>query len=311
MKTSQDRVVVIGDALIDELREGEASRDFPGGAALNVALGLSILGVPATLIAMVGNDADGDRIRHVLKKHHVELLATDAPHGTSRAISDRTNGEPRYIFNEAARQRAITFGQRERAAISEAKLIAVSCFPFDNQDQVDSLTSAIADPSNRLAIDPNPRTGMMHDRQAFLRNFTTLAATSLLSKIGDDDAQALTSGDVLAFAEVLLHRGARSVMATAGAEGAWLVQQHATTIHEPITNLPGPVIDTMGAGDASFSAVLAEISRSGLPTDPRLSAAMLRSAMRTAAATCRVEGALLRTPEATAQPTMDLVEISS
>ena len=46
-------VVVIGDALIDELRDDAGVKEFVGGAALNVAVGLSRLGVPTTLIAMV------------------------------------------------------------------------------------------------------------------------------------------------------------------------------------------------------------------------------------------------------------------
>ncbi|WP_368665902.1 PfkB family carbohydrate kinase [Cryobacterium sp. Y62] len=45
------RVAVVGDALIDVLRDSEASREFPGGAALNVAVGLAVLGVPTTLMA--------------------------------------------------------------------------------------------------------------------------------------------------------------------------------------------------------------------------------------------------------------------
>ncbi|MCU1632400.1 MAG: hypothetical protein JWM61_1052, partial [Micrococcaceae bacterium] len=64
-------VVVIGDALIDELREPSGSQSFPGGAALIVAVGLTLLGIPATLIAMVGDDADGQRIKDFLNHHDV------------------------------------------------------------------------------------------------------------------------------------------------------------------------------------------------------------------------------------------------
>ena len=54
------RVVVVGDALIDELRDEAGVREFVGGAALNVAVGVSRLGVPASLIAMVGDDSAGE-----------------------------------------------------------------------------------------------------------------------------------------------------------------------------------------------------------------------------------------------------------
>ncbi|WP_242868700.1 PfkB family carbohydrate kinase, partial [Microbacterium oxydans] len=48
-------VVVIGDALIDEIRDDAGVRELVGGAALNVAVGLRRLGVDTTLVAMVGD----------------------------------------------------------------------------------------------------------------------------------------------------------------------------------------------------------------------------------------------------------------
>src|SRR6188508_1776806 len=108
-----NRVVVIGDALIDELRDDSGVREFVGGAALNVAVGLSRLGVPATLIAMVGDDDAGSHIRSCLSDFGVELIATPGELGTSRAVSTRSgSGEPEYVFNDAAKGRRIRFGDR-------------------------------------------------------------------------------------------------------------------------------------------------------------------------------------------------------
>ena len=52
-------VVVIGDGLIDEIRDDDGVRTFVGGAALNVAVGLTVLGVPATLVCTLGADDEG------------------------------------------------------------------------------------------------------------------------------------------------------------------------------------------------------------------------------------------------------------
>src|ERR671913_1225553 len=101
------RMAVIGDALIDELRDPHGSREFVGGAALKVAGGLALLGEQATLVAMVGDDEPGERIRGYLRDYRVGLVESPSPLGTSRAISDRTEGEPRYEFNEAAKRRGI------------------------------------------------------------------------------------------------------------------------------------------------------------------------------------------------------------
>jgi fructokinase len=150
-------VVVIGDALIDEFRTPEGSEDFVGGAALNVAVGLARLGISTTLVAMVGDDSDGEKIRVFLDEYGVELIGTPAPRGTARAISDRTDGEPRYSFNEASVERFIEFDVRVREAIDAAPFVVVSCLRFDSAEQVALLEAAVSDPQTRLLIDPNPR----------------------------------------------------------------------------------------------------------------------------------------------------------
>lgn len=290
------RVVVVGDALIDVLRDTEESREFAGGAALNVAVGLAVLGVPTTLIAMVGDDADGAVLRAFLDQHGVRLIATIGPQGSSRAVSDRTDGEPRYFFNDAAKARRINFGGAERAALSAAALIVVSCFPFDDTVQTEAFAACVADPEHRLVIDPNPRAGMLQDGPRFVRNFEALAARSLLVKVGDEDADLLYDSTLEELRERLLDQGAQAVLATAGRLGASVSFAKSELISVPIAELDGPVIDTMGAGDATLAASVRTIVNDGVPQDSAAWQALLSDAMRTAAATCRHEGALLRRP---------------
>src|SRR5690606_32155339 len=102
------RAVVIGDALIDEIHDAGGIRELVGGAALNVAVGMRRLGVPTALIAMVGDDEAGEHIREYLVDHDVQLIESASPLGSSRAVVRRdADGEPTYVFNEAAQQRTI------------------------------------------------------------------------------------------------------------------------------------------------------------------------------------------------------------
>ena len=295
---SPGRVVVVGDALIDEMREPDSLREFPGGAALNVAVGLSVLGVPATLIAMVGDDADGAVLRDFLAAHDVELISTPGPFGSSRATSDRTDGEPRYAFNEAAQKRRIDFGPRERAALDAAPLVVVSCFPFDDTEQTDDFLAAVGDGEHRLVIDPNPRAGMLHDKSLFVRNFERAAARSLLTKVGDEDAELLYGSTLEELRERLVASGTHHVLATAGRAGASIETDDGLLVSEPIAPLPGAVVDTMGGGDATLASSVQSFLTEGVPTDAAGWQHLLASAMRIAAATCRSEGALLRVPPA-------------
>lgn len=288
-----ESVVVIGDALIDEIRDAAGVRELVGGAALNVAVGLRRLGVPTSLIAMVGDDDAGAHIRQYLVDHGVRLISSAAPHGSSRAVVTWSrSGEPQYEFNEAAQQRSIRFSDEARQAIADAGLVAVSCFPFDVPAEVDALRDAVADA--RVALDPNPRSGMLRDRDEFVRGFESVAADAAIVKVGADDADLLYDGDLDALRARLRGLGADVVLATAGADGA-VLEGDAGVVRAPISALPGPIVDTVGAGDATLAAVAA-----GLVAGETDMQALLQRAMDVAAATCRAEGGLLRTRESLA-----------
>lgn len=289
-------VVVIGDALIDELRDDAGVREFVGGAALNVAVGLARLGVPTRLIAMVGDDDAGANIRAYLADHGVDLLASPSALGSSRAVSVRVGGEPTYVFNDAAQARRLAFDPDQRAAIADADRIVVSCYPFDDIEQTALLIDAVGAASDRLVIDPNPRTGMMKDLDEFRRGFEALAHGAGVVKIGDDDARLLYEADLDAAVARMRDLGVPTVLATRGAAGATLVTDPAA-VTKPVSSLPGAVVDTMGAGDASLAALVAGIVQRD-PTTADEWSDVLADAMDIAAATCRFHGALLRTPDA-------------
>lgn len=290
-------VVVIGDALIDELRDEAGTVEFVGGAALNVAVGLAILGLDTTLVAMVGDDEGGARIRKFLAAQGVRLLASPSANGTARAASTRHRGEPVYEFNAAARARRIQFSdQQVRSALSDAQLVVISSFPFDDEEQFAALRDAIADPQSRLILDPNPRAGMMHDRTRFASNFEQLAASALVTKVSDEDAALLGYASLAALEAFVLASGSNFVLTTAGAAGAAVASRDGARVAVPIRDLPGTVVDTMGAGDATLATISASIAVSGAPRDSAGWTRILDDAMLVAAATCRAPGALIQLP---------------
>jgi fructokinase len=292
--------------LIDELRDDHGVREFVGGAALNVAVGLSRLGVPTTLVAMLGDDEAAAHIRAYLTDYGVQLIATPSALGTSRAVSTRSAaGEPVYEFNAAAQARGLVFGDDVRKAIADAAIVAVSCYPFDNIEQTRLLAAALEDANGTLAIDPNPRSGMMSDRDEFVRGFEALAAKATLVKVGEDDSILLYSEPLDALRARLLDLGVAAVLATQGASGA-TIEAGDIVVTRPVSDLPGRIVDTMGAGDAAFAAAVASL-RDGAPADEDAWGAALERAMDVAAATCRFEGALLRLPESLADVDLDRI----
>ncbi len=114
-------------------------------------------------------------------------------------------------------------------------------------------------------------------------------------KVGEDDAQLLYGTSLDDLRDRLTGLGVDAVLATYGAGGAAIVAGDVT-VSRGISNLPGRIVDTMGGGDAVL-ATTAALVRERLPEAAEDWDAVLSRAMDVAAATCRSEGALLRTPE--------------
>ena len=283
--------VVIGDALIDEMRDETGSVDAPGGSALNVAAGLATLETPAILVAMIGADRDGAVLDSYLGEHGIPVLASPSALGTGRAVSDRTNGEPSYSFNDAAIARKIVFSTDVLEAIEVAPLVAISGFPFDHADQLEQLSRALD--GARVAVDANPRLGLVSDANRFGENLLAFAARCELVKIGEDDAHLLYGESAETVASRFVSAGAAAVIATHGPGGA-TVYLADRVVRRPIAHLTGEPVDMMGAGDATFATVLAGLIRRDFSTDETAWQQILDHAMVVAALTIRAPGGRLR-----------------
>lgn len=284
------RVAVVGDALVD-IVDG---RDVPGGAALNVATGLARLGDDVDLVAMVADDGPGRLLRAQCERHGVRLVATEAPHGTATATATRVGDTMRYDFNEAGRRRFVDVASA-LPTLDAADLVVVSCLAFEDPAQAGPLLD-IRDPERRLVLDPNPRPGYLPTADAVLRFGVAVelaASRSRLVKIGDEDAHLVWGKDVHAVAARLTDAGVPTVLVTEGPRGA-TAYTPTGRIHAPIHPMREPIVDTIGAGDATIAAVAAALADGEI--DDELWSDVLFDAMRIAAATCRVEGGLLQLP---------------
>ena len=99
---------------------------------------------------------------------------------------DGHHDEPRAQFKHMEEGTAeVESALVAHSKVAEAAVVAVSCFPFDVASQTRALAEALT--GSVVAVDPNPREGMLHDRAEFVRGFEALAATADLVKVGDDN----------------------------------------------------------------------------------------------------------------------------
>ncbi|MER9971746.1 PfkB family carbohydrate kinase [Mesorhizobium sp. M0060] len=284
-------VLSIGDCLVDtvEIRPGSSER-HPGGAGLNLAVGLSRLGLSSGLVARVGADPDGFRLRRYLRDEGVRLFETRTVDPTGVVMSSQLNGEPAYSFAPVMLRRRIAFTDPTITAMADAEAVAVNSFPFDNPGQVAALLEALQRASGLIVVDPNPRRRLIADMAAFRDGAEQAFARSSIAKISDEDADLLYGKTDVEVVARLLSLGIQTVLFTHGSDGAAIHTRDGLEVRVPIAERPDPIVDTMGAGDATLATAIAFILRHGLPRSQTGWRACLEEAMRVAAATCRRAG---------------------
>ncbi len=303
-------VVVIGDALIDEVRSPAGTQRYPGGAGFNLAIGVATRGAPTALLTQMGADRDGNKLRAHLRACKVGLLEQPQSASTPVMMSDRSGGEPSYFASEAMLQRRIDVTPTVHAALTSAAMVAVNSVALQDDEQASALTRAFAGASGLRVVDPNPRPALITDPRRFRTNFDLLMAYADLVKVSAEDLEFLYGGADQSIVTRLLRGGARAVVLTRSAAGAEIHTAHGGVVIAPTAAVPGPVLDTMGAGDATLaSLIVTMLGELGLGPWPRnlLSAAVdaldwrphLQRAMVAAAATCRHRGAVVLPPDGT------------
>ena len=116
-------------------------------------------------------------------------------------------------------------------------------------------------------------------------------------KLGDEDADLFYDGDHTTAIDRLFGLGVETLLLTHGREGASLRTRSGLSVSVPIAALTKPIVDTMGAGDATLATVIAFILRQGMPGTTEAWRLCLTEAMQVAAATCAHAGGGLMLPE--------------
>jgi len=255
-------VFVVGEALVDVTVDADGvEHRQPGGSPMNVAFGLARLGVPTRLMSSLGDDADGRLVAAHLRSAGVKLddvsVVPGCPTSTARATLD-ADGVATYAFDLRWDLPAGTAVPTECGVIHTGS-IAAALPP--GADRVLSLFTG-ARPEVIRSFDPNVRGAITPDRDAVRERVERFVDHTDVLKLSDEDAAWLHPGEDDGFvAEWALRRGVKLFVMTRGAAGCTVV----TPSHRIEQGaIPTQVVDTIGAGDAFMSGLLAGLSRWGL-----------------------------------------------
>jgi fructokinase len=242
------RVLVIGESLVDVVRDGGAESRHAGGSPMNVAYGLAQLGVEAQLLTRLGRDSDGALIEHHLYRAGVRLLPAslrDEPTSTAIAtIGD--DGAASYEFD-------VTWDLGSVDATAD--WVHVGSIGTFLEPGAAAVERYLEGTSARVSYDPNIRPALMpaDARERFER----IARLTSVLKLSDEDGRWLYPElDEAALLDLLLSFGPTTVAITRGAAGA-IIATPDKRVDVPAVRVT--VTDTVGAGDSFMAALIAEL----------------------------------------------------
>jgi fructokinase len=272
-------VLVAGEALVDFVQipcgEDKGFLPLPGGSPSNVAVGLARLGVPAGFLGRLSQDLFGRMLRSYLETNGVDLRYVQEgkePSTLAFVVQDE-RGEPDYaFFGNGAADLAIRPSDLPAAFPASLRAIHVGSYSMASSPIGPTLTSLMEREKGRrlLSFDPNIRPSMIGTRAAYLKRLDHWVELSDLVKFSQADAAfVLPQGDPQDLVERWLKRGPKLVVLTAGAD--WIVG--ATPNATARIDVPRVrVVDTVGAGDAFMSGLLAWLRDTERLDRPRLAA---------------------------------------
>jgi fructokinase len=280
---------VLGNVLVDEIRTEGRAQLCPGGAGLNVAAALREAGLKTTLAALWARDGWGLKLARTLAGVGATSLAVGTLQTTPRVVVTLAAGEPAFDL-PFPHYPHFEFDARLSRAVAGANLLVVNAFDFEAQDQVLGLRRLLTPVRPFTVVDLNLRPGLIRDRGRLWRGVAQILPLVDLVKASTDDLQLLGGPGL---ASQLLSAGARAVFLTRSSLGAELQGLGEGCVSVPAARLTGPVVDTVGAGDAALAALLIGLVDQQARMEPLRSdnwRTALDRAMQAAARCCQHRG---------------------
>ena len=261
------RVLVAGDAMLDEYRFGDTARispeapvpvvrtrgseQRPGGAA-NVACNVAALGAEVQLAAVVGADERGAALSNLLRARRVRcrfLEVGDAPTVHKLRVLSRNQQLIRLDSETTFTRHGEAFAGLFSGLLTETDVVVLSDYGKGSLSRVEQLIAASREAAVPVLVDPK---GVEFRRYAGATVLTP-NQTEFAAVAGDwaTEAQFLARGealrDALELEALLVTRGERGMTLFARGEEAVSLRAEAREVFD-VTGAGDTVIGLMAAG---------------------------------------------------------------
>jgi len=263
-------VLTFGEALVGyasvegDLRTATHFTRFPGGADLNVAVGLTRLGVRTTWASVLGNDAHGDYLADAVGQLGMTPLVCRADGPTALMFkAGGADGDPEVLQVRHASafarhaEELLTSDVLALDGVQHVHLtgIVLGISPAARAAALTLLDAAV-NAGLSVSFDPNLRLNLWPDQEEMRGMINTVAARATVLMPGLVEGRLLTgASEPDDIAQFYLSRGVQEVVIKLGAAGArgWTADGGTARSR----SFPVSPIDTVGAGDGFAAGYLA------------------------------------------------------
>lgn len=234
-----------------------------GGNATNVAVGLTRLGLKATLCSEIGDDEFSLKIRNCLANEHVERLLMTQTRGASNfSVVINFQGDRTIFVQDVEREHNFHFTD------VTADVIYLTSLGNEWKKPYQKVLDFVKGKNTQIAFNPGSR--QINEGKTFTMKI--IEKTSMLF-VNKEEAERILIGKVTKerekdyvkdLVEKLQKFGAKTVVITDGKKGAYAMSTDGK-LHHQNTN-GGEVVERTGAGDAFATGFLAA-TLYGLPIE--------------------------------------------
>jgi sugar/nucleoside kinase (ribokinase family) len=270
--TSPPTVLTFGEALVgygsteDDLRTATQFTRFPGGADLNVAVGLTHFGVRTIWASVLGDDAHADYLADTVGRLGITPLVRRASGPTALMFkAGGATGDPEVL----------QVRHHTAFALHADALLTPDVIALDGIDHLHltgitlgispvvraasfTLVEAAVAAGVSVSLDPNLRLNLWPDREEMRAVINAVATRATLVMPGLAEGRLLTgASEPDDIAQFYLRQGVQQVVIKLGAAGArgWSVD--GETVHSRCIKVTP--VDTVGAGDGFAAGYLAAL----------------------------------------------------
>ena len=264
-------ILCIGEILADMICErrdgGVFYKRCLGGAPFNVACAVKKCGGKVGFYGKVGDDSIGKALKATAMKCDLDdmNIVVDTNYNTTLAFVDLDeNGERSFTFYRKHTADYHLSLDEVREAIAKADIVHLGSLMLSEEDGrtfAKSVYEETKRQGKKFSFDVNFREDIFRDRESAVAIYREYVERADILKLSENEIGMFSSADTYEKALGEIARDGKLAVLTLGKEGAMYSYRGKC---ERVETIPLKPIDTTGAGDAFYGALLSQLDGDGL-----------------------------------------------